>query len=348
MIQYIYKEKLPQKCGNGYIFKEGTSVTKHIFIVNPAAGKGFEAAHISEVISDACEVCGVDYEIHKTTSRLDASAFTRAQILSKPPHIDYRFYACGGDGTLSDVLNGAVDETIGGPIPGVSIGCVPIGTGNDFVRCFNQSEFFLDITKQLLADPITIDCFKLDGNTDQSCRFGINMVNIGFDCEVVCKTAELKRHRWLPKSLAYILGVISMLKQNPGQTITVTHSDGSVETREFELAAVANGGFCGGGFHSAPASRLDDSLLDVSLIKKVSRLEFLRLVGRYKKGTHLGTRLGRRIVDYSKTESIALSFPSETNVCIDGEILRLKSLELHIVPRAVSFLIPVGSEYKGN
>lgn len=319
---------------------------KHIFIVNPAAGKSIEASHISEVIADACAACGVDHEIHITSSRLDATAFTRAKILSKPRGTEYRFYACGGDGTLSDVINGAVDESLGDPIPGVSIGCVPIGTGNDFVRCFSQSEFFLDITKQLLADPIVIDCFKLETNIDRGCRYGINMVNIGFDCEVVCKAAELKRHRWLPKKLAYLAAVVLLLKENPGQVITVTHSNGATETREFELAAVANGGYCSGGFFSAPAFKLDDSLLDISLIKKVNRLEFLRLVGRYRNGTHLGTRLGKRIISYSKAQSISLSFPEETNVCIDGEILRMKSLVLRSIPRSISFLIPVGAQYK--
>lgn len=323
-------------------------MVKHFFIVNPAAGKGSEAARISDVIRDACDVCEVSYEIHSTKSSDEASAFVRQQVAGKAPDDIYRFYACGGDGTLSDVLNGVVGDVPGEPLPNVSIGCVPIGTGNDFIRNFTQSEFFLDITKQLLADPITIDCFRVSGLSEDGAaydRFGVNMVNIGFDCDVVCKVAELKRSRWIPKSLAYILGVAIILKKNLGQRITVVSHNGTESTREFELVAIANGGFCGGGFHSAPISRLDDSLLDVSLIKKVSRLNFLRLVGRYKKGTHLGTRLGKKVVSYSQTAGISLRFEKDTNVCIDGEILKFKEAEFRIVPRAVSFLVPVGVEY---
>lgn len=320
-------------------------MTKHIFIVNPAAGKGSEAADISDVIRDACDACEVDYEIHQTTAPGDATAFTRAKIKDKPTSDEYRFYACGGDGTLSDVISGAIDESLGAPLPGVHIGCVPTGTGNDFTRNFSQSEFFLDVTKQLLADPITIDCFRFDGHTADSDRYGINMVNIGFDCDVVCKAAELKKRRFFPKSLAYVVGVIIILKKNLGQTMTVTDSDGNTQSREFQLVAVANGGFCGGGFHSAPESKLDDGLLDVSLIKKVNRRDFLRLVGHYKNGTHLRTRLGKRVVNYRQMTSVSLAFPSETNVCVDGEIFRLREVDLSIVPRAVSFLIPVGSVY---
>ena len=320
-------------------------MTKHIFIVNPAAGKGPEAAQISEVIRDACEACGVDYEIHKTVCRGDATAFTKAKVESKPTGDEYRFYACGGDGTLSDVVTGLVGEP-GKPKPGVSVGCVPIGTGNDFTRNFSQSEFFLDITKQLLGDPVAIDCFSVEGDTPESHRCGVNMVNIGFDCDVVVKAGELKKRKFLPKSLAYVIGVVIMLKNNLGKVITVINSDGSTFTREFQLVAVANGGYCGGGFHSAPESKLDDGLLDLSLIKKVSRINFLRLVGHYKNGTHLKTRLGKKVVGYSQTTSVELRFPDETNVCIDGEILKLHEARFRVIPRSILFLLPVGTAMK--
>ena len=320
-------------------------MTKHIFIVNPAAGKGPEATKIAEIISDACEACEVACEIHQTTCRGDATAFTAAKIREKPPADEYRFYACGGDGTLSDVVSGAVGEP-GKPLPGISVGCVPIGTGNDFTRNFTQSEFFLDITKQILGEPVVIDCFSVEGDTPESQRCGVNMVNIGFDCDVVVKAGELKKRPWLPKSLAYVVGVAIMLKKNRGRTITVVNQDKSELTREFQLVAIANGGFCGGGFHSAPESRLDDGLLDLSLIKKVSRTTFLRLVGHYKNGTHLKTRLGKKVVTYIQTESAELHFPEETNICIDGDILKLHELKLKVIPRSVLFLLPVGVELK--
>lgn len=322
-------------------------MTKHIFIVNPAAGKGPEAAQISEVIRDACEACGVAYEIHKTACRGDATAFTRAKVESKPTGDEYRFYACGGDGTLSDVVTGLVGDP-GKPKPGVSVGCVPIGTGNDFTRNFSQSEFFLDITKQLLGDPVAIDCFSVEGDTPESHRCGVNMVNIGFDCDVVVKAGELKKRKFLPKSLAYVIGVVIMLKNNLGKIITVVNSDSSTFTREFQLVAVANGGYCGGGFHSAPESKLDDGLLDLSLIKKVSRINFLRLVGHYKNGTHLRTRLGKKVVGYSQITSVELKFPDETNVCIDGEILKLHEARFSVIPRSILFLLPVGTEIKSK
>ncbi len=316
---------------------------KHIFIVNPAAGKGIESSSALERIRDACKVSRVEYELHMTEGVGDATRFVRRKIAEKPAGDDYRFYACGGDGTLSEVIAGAIDEALGEPIPNVHIGCIPLGTGNDFIRNFAQSEFFADVTKQLLADPTVVDCFALEPDSRES-RYGINMVNIGFDCDVVAKTAEIKKKPFIPKKLAYVMGVAVTLKENLGKTVTVVREDGSESTAEYQLVSVANGGFCGGGFHSAPKSRLDDGLLDVSLIKKVTRLQLLRLIGSYKQGKHLDTRLGRKMVTYAQEKRVTFRFSEEINVCVDGEILPMREVSFRIVPRAVSFLMPVGTQ----
>ncbi len=319
---------------------------KHIFVINPHSGKGVESAPLREAIRDACNVAGADYEIYMTTAVGDATRFVRERIESKPAGEVWRFYACGGDGTLSEVVSGAanLDATRHpGAIPGVEVGCIPIGTGNDFVRNFSQTAFFRDVTKQLLADPMEIDCYLCKyGDTE---RCAVNMINIGFDCDVVVKMSELKMKRWLPKSLTYIAGVIVTLKKNLGRTITVRRPDGSEVRREFELVSAANGGWCGGGFHSAPKSSLTDGLLDISLIKKVSRTTFIRLVGAYKKGTHLETKLGKQIVAYMQEKSVTFKMDQETDICIDGEVCRADELSLSILPKSIAFALPVGCSY---
>ncbi|MBQ2709125.1 MAG: hypothetical protein IJF67_12740 [Clostridia bacterium] len=319
---------------------------KHIFVINPASGKGVEAVPLSEAIRDACEAAGADFEIYLTKAAHDATDFVRARIADKPDGEVRRFYACGGDGTLSEVIAGAANPDAAdrpGSIPGVEVGCLPIGTGNDFVRNFTSPEFFRDVTKQLLADAMEIDCYRCEvgGIT----RIAVNMINIGFDADVVVKAGEFKKKRWLPKRLAYIAGILSIFRRNEGKTITVRRADGGEVTHEFQLVSAANGGWCGGGFHSAPKSSLTDGLLDISLIRKVSRLDFLRLVGSYKKGTHLETRLGKKVVAYIKEPSVAFTLTEDANICIDGEIYRARGLSLAIMPRAVAFVVPVGCVY---
>ena len=306
---------------------------KHIFIINPAAGKGADARRIRDEITSACK--GLDFEIYHTTARGDATRFVRERIESKPTGDVYRFYACGGDGTISEVIGGAALAE------NVEVGCIPIGTGNDFVRNFTYPEHFTGIKHQLDGSAEVIDCYSYGEG-----KYGINMINIGFDCDVVAKASELKQRRLVPKSLAYIGGVFVLLGQNKGCTIRVVREDGSEVTKEFQLVSVANGAYCGGGFNSAPKSSLSDGLLDVSLITKVTRRELITLIGSYKKGTHLETKLGKRVVEYSHAKKVEFAFPEPTNVCIDGEISKMESLTLGIVPGAVKFLIPDGCTIK--
>ena len=261
----------------------------------------------------------------------------REAIKSKPCGETYRFYACGGDGTLCEVVSGAADETLGGAVPGVQVGVIPVGTGNDFVRNFSNREFFLDITKQILGDGTEIDCYSLGGG-----KYGVNMINIGFDCEVVVRVARYKKKRFVPKKLAYILGVAAELIGNRGKHIRVVKANGEVIEKDFQLVSAANGGFCGGGFNSAPRSSLSDGLIDISLIDKVNRRTFLGLVGAYKKGTHLDTKLGKRVVNYGQAKAVRFEFEEPTNVCIDGEVDTVTNLSVTAVKNGINFIIPVG------
>lgn len=325
-------------------FTRAVKEIKHIFVINPKAGKGVESNGLECAISNVCAAAEADYEIYYTKARADATRYVCDTIKKKPEGETYRFYACGGDGTLSEVVSGAVGENehLGcNPIPGVEVGCVPIGTGNDFVRNFYNSQFFSDISKQIAADSTVIDCYRFDEG-----RYGVNMINIGFDCEVAARAAELKQNKFIPKKLAYIAGIVSVLGKNRGLHARVIFGDGREEKREFQLVSAANGGFCGGGFHSAPESILNDGKLDVSLIDKVTRRDFIGLVGAYKNGMHLGTRLGRKVVHYTKEDTVTFLFDGPTNVCIDGEIEKRDSLTLAVVPNSLAFVIPVGCKIK--
>jgi len=316
-------------------------LTKHIFIINPAAGKGREAGPLKQRIEDACASAGVDFDIYCTKSCGDGTRYVRETVAGKEKGVIYRFYACGGDGTLSEVISGAVNENLGVEHSEVEIGCIPIGTGNDFVRNYINREFFCDITKQILSDAKVIDCYRYgDG------LYGLNMVNIGFDCEAAARVARYKKKVFIPKGLAYIAGVAVELIKNKGKKIKVTLDDGRVIEKEFQLVSTANGAFCGGGFNSAPKASLSDGILDVILIDKVNRRTFLKLVGAYKNGTYLETVLGQRVANYSKAKSVLFEFSEPSNICIDGEIAVTERVEITVIPDSVAFVFPIGCEMK--
>ena len=305
---------------------------RYCFLLNPAAGKGAHVTELAPKIEAACAARGVPFEIYLTTGVGDATEYVTCTVASEPDE-DYCFFACGGDGTLGEVVNGVMR------LPDsrrVSVGVIPSGTGNDFVRNFDGKERFFDVEAQLEATPMTVDLLRCNE------LYAINMVNIGFDCEVVCKTAQLKTKKWIPSGLAYIAGLLVTLIRKPGVRMHLSCDGDDREERQFLLTTYANGCFCGGGFHSNPKSSPEDGLIDALFVNDVSRLKFLSLVGDYKKGTHLSPKF-EKILRNEKLRELELTFDAPTNISVDGEVVQMSSLRLSVCPRALRFLVPSGA-----
>ncbi len=307
--------------------------TKHVFIVNPAAGKGEKQADLREQIDSICQKMGVDYEIHTTTCCGETTEYVRAYCL-RHSDIKLRFYACGGDGTVSETVNGAYG------FANAAVGVIPVGTGNDLVRNFEGNEAFLDVAAQLEGEVTELDLLQYN---DKLCT---NMVNIGFDCEVVKQTAKLKRSKLIPGGMAYIAGLVITLIRKPGVKARVSVDGGEEQQRRMLLTAAANGSWCGGGFHSTPLALLDDGVMDVLLIKNVTRIRFLTLVKLYKTGTFIDNKKAREVIDYVKCESILYSFDTPQSICVDGEIDEVNELEIRVARNALRFVLPRGVKYK--
>lgn len=303
----------------------------HHFLVNPAAGKGKVTDALIRRIHRVCTARGVDYRIHITTRPGDATEYVRA-VSTVQPDERHRFYACGGDGTLCEVINGAPRAA------NVEFGVIPIGTGNDFVRNFTNRDGFYDIDRQLGGTVQQLDMMRYND------RFALNMINVGFDCNVTKKTGEIKRSPLIPTGLAYGAGVAITLCKPFGTHIKVELDDGTVISETLLLTAVANGSFYGGGFNPAPRATLNDGLLDVAIIKKVSRARFLSLVGSYKNGTYIDKKGIESLLRYHKTKSVRMTFDAPINICVDGEIEMTDFVEIEVVPGVLPFSVPQGSD----
>ena len=310
---------------------------KYCFILNPAAGKGTLIETLDEKITTACREKELDFEVYRTVGVGDAQDYV-ARTVAQNPNESYRFYACGGDGTLCEVMNGIM--TLQNP-ERASLGVIPSGTGNDFVRNFTNNEFFMDIEAQISAREREIDLLRCND------LYSINMINIGFDCEVVSKTAEIKRKRWVPAKLAYIFSLLITLIRKPCMKASISTNDEEPKDGHYLLTTYANGAFCGGGFHSNPKSSLNDGKIDAIFVNDISRIRFLSMVGAYKKGTHLAAKY-EKILKNEKLESIDLAFDSPTNVSVDGEIISVRELHISLIRNALHFLIPTGSKMIGS
>ena len=124
-----------------------------------------------------------------------------------------------------------------------------------------------------------------DNNITES--YCANMFNIGFDCNVVDLTSRVKRWPLVGGSLAYLVSVFLILIRKKGADLRIEYDDGRVLDGKILLIAIANGCYCGGGVKGVPYCTLDDGLMDVSVVKDISRMCFLTLFPSYAKGTHM-------------------------------------------------------------
>lgn len=305
---------------------------KYYFITNPAAGKTDSCDMLVEAIRSACEEKDADYEIYKTTCVGDATRYVR-EICSLPHSEELVFFACGGDGTFSEVVSGAVG------FENVSVGLIPKGSGNDFVRNFANKELFLDISAQLEGESVRTDILKLND------RYAINMVNIGFDCEVVKKMMKIKRSPLVPSGLAYIFGLVFTLIKKPGVFAEISVDNGEYKPYNLLLLTIANGCYCGGGFHSNPYALLTDGKLNFLFINNLSRLKFISLVSSYKSGTHIVPK-NASLLSSGSCNTVDFRFPGIQSISIDGEVNDIdKELHFEIVHNGISFIIPKGSDF---
>ena len=300
------------------------------FILNPKSGRSRKRKNMESLIKRACRKRKINYHIYYTTCPGDATEYVRSMVRISQER--QRFICLGGDGTLSEIVNSAPSN------PNVEFGVIPSGSGNDFIRNFTNIKRFESITAQLDGDTVSLDLIKCN---DYYCA---NMVNIGFDCAVVKEADKIKKFKFISPGISYILGVVVVLFRKFGTQMKLIFDDGLVLEKEFTLTAIGNGKFCGGGFKSAPIALLEDGLLDVCAINKVSRATFLSLVSCYKRGTYLENKRAKKVFLYRQVPHFKMEFEEPIPICIDGEIKGAKTIDFEIVKNAFNFVVPKGCD----
>ena len=169
------------------------------------------------------------------------------------------------------------------------------------------------------------------------------MINIGFDCHVVCKKEEIGKKKIVPRKLAYIFSLLITLIKKPTVSLKRCDDGKESEKKTLLLTTLANGAFCGGGFHSNPKAALDDGHIDCIEANNMSRKRFLALVSDYKKGNHLCEKF-TGIINHFKCKKADIYFDEETPVSVDGEIIRTKEIHISVACRALKVLLPKGAK----
>ena len=261
---------------------------KYIFVINPHAGVADASAQIRTAVDalpqrDQCE-------IYETKGNTDATVFVR-NYCKEHPEQPVRFIACGGDGTLSEVFNGVIGYD------NAEVSCYPCGSGNDFVKSFGGAKRFLNIPDLIAAEAEKIDMLKVGD------RYSNNVVNFGFDTVVAMTVNEGRAQKGNAGKSLYTKGIIRALITSMKNRFEV-RADGELLNPDgiALLCTLGNGQFVGGSFHCAPRADLHDGLVEVCLVKPISRLKFVSLIGAYVKGTHLGDPRMQNLMVYRKAK----------------------------------------------
>ena len=299
---------------------------KHIFIVNPVAGHGLAEKTYQPQILSFLKDSGLEYEIHRSLNKQEIGTYIKQRASVGD---DIRFYAIGGDGTLCDIVNGAIG------FPNAEVAALPSGTGNDFVRNFTGKENFFDLKKQVNGKAVPVDVIKCND------FYSINMLNIGADCEVVVKAASYKK---MSGSMSYARGALAVLPKGPKYRMAYTDENGEEHEEDLLLAAIGNGHFCGGGFKSCPKASLQDGLMDVVLVRPVVGLKLFKMLLKYHQGTHLESAEADELIKFMQVSKFRLRAIDSVSVSVDGEVLPFTEGDISIIPGAIKFVIPEGSE----
>lgn len=302
---------------------------KHYFIMNPAAGKGTKFHNLIDEIHKVCDRRQVPYEIHVTEKIAEGTEFVR-RICSQSEE-PVRFYACGGDGTIKEVAEGLVG------FEHAELGIIPMGTGNDFVKNFEHVESFFNIDSQLDGETRKIDLIKYNDH------YAINLINMGFDCEIAKQAALNRRNIFIPSKIAYTAGIAQKITQLGTAVVNGSVSfDGVMHKwHTYQICVFANGAFYGGGYHSAPSASFDDGIIECCVVRKVNLPELLQLIGPYKEGTLLTKKGVPQVFSYKRSEKVEIVFDKPTDICVDGEIERIKSkLTISVAHKVITLSTP--------
>lgn len=302
---------------------------RHIFIINPKAGKRNQTTRLFAMAEGLRQTHGLDCACMLTQSPGHAADLARQAAETGEA---VRLYACGGDGTIYEVANGAAG------FANAAVTCIPTGTGNDFLKNFGPQHMALFSEAENLwdGDQHTLDLIECNG------RLCCTIACTGIDARVAEDVHRYSSTPLLNGRGSYLAAVAAnLLLKSVAQQWAVL-LDGERLEGEYALVSVCNGRYYGGGSMPVPEARMDDGVLHTVLVKKVSRLTFARLFGAYSAGNY---RDYPHIVRVSTAREVSILSPQEEIVtCLDGECFRSHGVTLRLSEKKLNFFGPKGCD----
>jgi YegS/Rv2252/BmrU family lipid kinase len=295
----------------------------HLFIINPAAGSRNRTQEYSQVIHKLCKEKGLQYDIRVSTAPGECARFAREAAESGK---EYRLYACGGDGTLNEVVQGAAG------FDNAAVTVFSGGSGNDFVKLFDDPQAFFDLERLLDADEATFDLIDCNGD------IALNICSVGLDARIGTDVSNYKRLPLLQGFRAYAASTVVNVIKGISEHYVVELNGKRIDGKQ-TLICVCNGRYYGGGFNPVPEADPADGLLDVLLVKKVSRIQVAGVIGKYKSGRYQQLP---HLVRHYRTKRIKIICDKPTPINLDGELRTAQEVTMSLSDKKLRFFFPKG------
>ena len=302
---------------------------KHLFIINPAAGSRNQTEIYRKKIAEFCEGKNIDYSVELSAAPGCCTKIAREAAQSGEA---YRIYACGGDGTLNEVVNGVAG------FENVAITTFAGGSGNDFARMFSQPEAFRDLERLMDAEEAEFDLIDCNGD------YSLNICSVGLDARIGTDVASYKRLPFLHGFAAYAASTVVNTIRGVHEHYVVEINGETIDGNQ-TLMCACNGQFYGGGFNPVPNADPTDGVLEVLMVTKVSRLKVAQVIGKYKNGKY--KELPQYVKHYHTTK-LSIESEEEMVINVDGETIMGKRADIKLIPGGIRFLHPKGMAYFRN
>lgn len=277
------------------------------FILNPTAGKG-RTLRVLDKLTDFLKVRSEEYSVH-FTQRPGHAAEIAAKLSRNPAKI----VVIGGDGTVSEVLNGIEN------FDNVELGIIPCGTGNDFAASAKLPVMEpKDAMELILTGTPRFTDFIQIGN--KRC---MNVAGMGIDVDVL----ERYNRRRFHTKVTYMQCLVSALIALKWMNFELEVDGVPLGRREAMIATVANGKYFGGGMVISPDSQIDDGHLDLVIVNKLPKTKMLGPLLGFKKGT----LLKYDFVESIPCRSVKVVSDAKKIVNVDGELWDSPVFECKIV-----------------
>lgn len=296
---------------------------KHLFIINPAAGSRDQTQDYTRRIQTACEAAGLHYRIAVSEGPGDCRRLAQEAAQTGE---ELRLYACGGDGTLNEVAAGAAG------FPNAAVTHYAGGSGNDFVKLFNEPGAFFSLDRLLDAEETAFDMIRC--NED----LALNICSVGLDARIGTDVANYKRLPFLQGFRAYAVSTVVNVIRGIGEHYVVRVNGETIDGSK-TMICVCNGRFYGGGFNPVPDADPADGWLEILLVEKVSRLQVPGVIGTYKNGKY---RELPELIRHVRAKEIDILCDGPAPINLDGELRRAQEIHMSVAEEKLRFFYPRG------